>query len=709
MAESAFLKDLSYYQRNLDPIGQYIDQTAYYLSLSTNKPIDECKTFVINRIKSGKMKGIRNPVVRFFERGDNLDTAPAEMKLSEYIQTAVDQNLIMAPTATCYVHPDIERSLLVDFVDKNVKDRSVAKKISQKAEAEGDMILYINKHNEQANAKMYNNSLSGAFVAVASVFNNPSAHSSLTSITRTVSSLGNATNEKIISGNRHYHNPTVTLSNLISLCQITDLKVLDEAIQEYNLVYPTVEDVIQCVKYSSDFYWRDNKAFKPINDFVRKMSPIERAAVVYVSDLYHIRLLNPEFVRVFLTKLATKVQGVHFEDAVPKLYKFDEAIVNYAHQICLTEARGRGKDYAKMPYQDACTIYGTCLHIEKTIEEYRSFFNAFFLTRNMPCSSAYLPEMVRRSVVLSDTDSTMFSVDDYVKWYFDELKFTDEAFGIAGGVVFLATQCIAHSLAILSANAGMARDKIFTLSMKPEFIFPVFAQTSVSKHYYTFILGKEGSIYPKMKMEIKGVHLKSSAAPVELIKGAHLNMENLLYSVYEGRNFSIKDSIKRVAEIERRIKTSLLNGESTYYKRDSVKQPGAYSSPDPLKTPYVWHLFWREVFEPKYGRIEEPIYTTIKIPTVLVNKSSLQNWVGSIQDPALKARLDAWLRKTNKTKLPTIYISKDYVESHGIPIELVPVIDHKRIVLDLTNIEHIVLESQGYFHKPGFTMEEMGF
>ena len=40
MAESAFLKDLSYYQRNLDPIGQYIDQTAYYLSLSTDKPID---------------------------------------------------------------------------------------------------------------------------------------------------------------------------------------------------------------------------------------------------------------------------------------------------------------------------------------------------------------------------------------------------------------------------------------------------------------------------------------------------------------------------------------------------------------------------------------------------------------------------------------------------------------------------------------------
>ena len=709
MAESAFLKDLSYYQRNLDPIGQYIDQTAYYLSLSTNKPIDECKTFVINRIKSGKMKGIRNPVVRFFERGDNLDTAPAEMKLSEYIQTAVDQNLIMAPTATCYVHPDVERSLLVDFVDKNVKDRSVAKKISQKAEADGDMILYINKHNEQANAKMYNNSLSGAFVAAASVFNNPSAHSSLTSITRTVSSLGNATNEKIISGNRHYHNPTVTLSNLISICQVTDLIVLDEAIREYGLVYPSVEDIVKCVKYSSDLYWRDNNAFEPIYAFICKMRPIERAAVAYVSDLHHIRLFNPDFVRTFLTRLATKVTGQHYEDAVSKLYKFDEAIVNYAHQICLSEARGRGKDYAKMPYEDVCTIYGTCLHIEQTIESYRTFFNAFFLTRNMPCSSSYLPEMVRRSVVLSDTDSTMFSVDDYVKWYFDDLIFTDEAFGIAGGVVFLATQCIAHSLAILSANVGIARDKIFTLSMKPEFIFPVFAQTSVSMHYYTFILGKEGNIYPKMKMEIKGVHLKSSAAPVELIKDAHKNMENLLYSVYEGRNFSIAESIKRVAEIERKIKTSLLGGQSTYYKRDSVKQPGAYSSPDPLKTPYVWHLFWREVFEPKYGTIEEPIYTTIKIPTTLVNKSSLQNWLGSIQDAALRARLETWLRKTNKTKLPTIYISKDFVESNGIPTEIIRVIDHKRIVLDLTNIERIVLESQGYFHKPDFTMEEMGF
>ena len=713
MSESAFLNDLEYYQRRLDPINQYIDQMANYLAISSGKALDVCKEYIATKIRTRGFANIKNPVVRFFERQENLDTEVVELKLSDYIRTVREDNLILAPTATCYVPPSVEESLLVSFVSTNVKTRSVAKKISQKAEADGDMLLYLNKHNEQANAKMYNNALSGAFVAVASVFNNPSGHSTLTSITRTVSSMGNATNEKIISGNRHYHNPTVTLSNLISICTITDMEELELAITKFGLVYPSIYDVITCIKRSSDLYWRDKKAFVPIVDFIKTMTPLQRAAVVYVSDLYHIRQLNPGFVRTLLTKLSRKIVVEDFPGVdVPKaIYSVDEAVVNYAHQICLEEARGNGKDYAnKFSKQGAATVLATCNNILNTIDEYREFFRALFLTRNLPCSSAYLPEMVRRAVVLSDTDSTMFSVDEYVEWYFDDLIFTDEAFGVAGAVTFLATQCIAHALAIMSANVGVARDKIFTLSMKPEFVFPVFAQTSVSKHYYTFILAKEGSVYPKLKMEIKGVHLKSSASPQDLIKDAHENMRSSLMSIMNGERISLKDSISRVANIERKIKTSLLNGESKYFKRDSVKQPNAYKSPDPIKTPYLWHLFWKEVMQPKYGEIEEPIYTTIKIPTILQNKTAVIKWLDGIQDPEFKARLTTWLAKYGKLgKLPTVYISMNYAAAYGLPQEIVQIIDYKRIVLDLTNVERIVLESKGYFPKYKHTLEEVGF
>jgi hypothetical protein len=100
----------------------------------------------------------------------------------------------------------------------------------------------------------------------------------------------------------------------------------------------------------------------------------------------------------------------------------------------------------------------------------------------------------------------MFSTDEWVLWYFGKLDFSQRGFAISGAVMFLSTQCIAHCLAILSGNMGVAEENLYTLSMKPEFVFPVFVQSPVAKHYFTARLVEEGNVYPDIRMEIKGVH-----------------------------------------------------------------------------------------------------------------------------------------------------------------------------------------------------------
>lgn len=107
--------------------------------------------------------------------------------------------------------------------------------------------------------------------------------------------------------------------------------------------------------------------------------------------------------------------------------------------------------------------------------------------------------MVRRTVVTSDTDSTLFSTDEFVNWYFNDMIFTDESFALTSSVAFISTQCIAHSLAILSANMGVDESKLFTLSMKPEYSFPVFIPTSVAKHYFTTKTIQEGNVLKNLK------------------------------------------------------------------------------------------------------------------------------------------------------------------------------------------------------------------
>lgn len=708
MSNNIFLKPSDFYKRNIDPLGQYIQQTSFYLSKMLGEDQSLVKTKLISKIRTNGIPGMRDPVVEHYERDDNGDKWRTQTKLSKYISSVVKEGHILIPTFTVNLSSDVLQSPLSEFIDLNVKRRSINKKAALKAELEGDKTTFILKNNEQISNKNYNNSMSGGFASMGTILHNPTAHHTLTSIIRTVSSLGNSSNEKIISGNRHYYNAEVTLNNVISIASSIDKEKFKSIIDKYNLHYPTVDDVVICIKYSSDLYWNDNSSFKNIYEFICKLDEVERAAIVYISDLYHIRKFNENFVRSFLTRLSKKVKDVVVTNPLEVLKIIDDAIVNFAHQICLTEVTGIGKDYDKMSSSDINTLVATCLNIEKTIEDHKDFIDALFLTTNLPASTAFIPNMIRRAVVLSDTDSTMFSVDEYINWYFGKIIFTDEAFGLASSVMFIATQCIAHNLAMFSANMNVKKDKLYLLAMKPEFSFPIFAQTSAAKHYYTFINVREGNVFKEPKLEIKGVHLINSALPKTLKDRLKSKMDSILKTILDNRKIKLKDELTYVANIEREIKESLLNGNVEFFKQNKIKSPEAYARDEEM-SPYANHQLWIDVFQPKYGEIEAPPYIVIKIPTILDNKTAIKNWLGAIEDRELAERMEAWFIKKKKSALPTMYLSILYVKAFGIPKEIKSIINLKKIALDLTSGNRIVLESLGYFSKPEWLISELGY
>lgn len=708
MSEIKFLKPPEFYQRDIEPVSQYISQTSFYLSKMSGKPQEECKTKLVARLKDKQTNSFHDPVVHFMSRGDNKDTAHDTLKLTEYIRETIKSGEILAPTFTTYLNPKVERSLLVEFIDRNVKIRGKSKKEAFAAKAAGNQVLYLSKNNEQSNMKNYNNSMSGAFASDGSVLRNPTAHSTLTSITRTEGSLGNASNEKIIAGNRHYKDPNTTLNNVIYIASTIDRESIARIVSKYNLHIPTVQDVNDCIRYSSDLYWKDPYSYQRIDDFVRTLDDYERAAFVYIGDLYHIRKHNDQLVRDLLTRLARKITIGEIEDPIKTIHSHDEQIVNFAHQICSNEVKGIGKDYSKLNESSLKILALTCLNIQKVIEDYFDFFDALFLTKVIPASTAYIPNMVRRSVVLSDTDSTMFSVDEFVNWYFGEIVFTEEAFALASSVMFIATQCIAHCLAIFSANLNVERPKLFAIAMKPEFSFPVFAQTPVAKHYFTCIAVQEGNVFSDVEMEIKGVHLKNSAAPKELISAAHQKMKDILALIRSNQKINLSAEIKEVANIERMITQSLLSNELRFYKQSKIKDKQAYSL-GPERSPYLYHILWEDVFEPKYGKTDQVPYNVIKIPTIMENRSSYKAWLDGIQDREFAERMMKWSETYGKDKLPTIYISAQFVKSFGIPIELKSIINVKKIVLDLTIVNRMILETLGYCPKPEMLLGEMGY
>ena len=227
------------------------------------------------------------------------------------------------------------------------------------------------------------------------------------------SGSGNANNEKLLSGNRHYWKPDLVINNIISITQNTDYEKFQAVVNKYSLKLPTVQEVMDMVLYSTDLYWNNRPAEDNIRALVERLTPIQRAAFMYTGDLYHVAKLNNEFMRGFLGELSSLTVG-QTDNPIEKLQSYPEAYVLLGHQICSSEMRGKGKDYkAIKDSQELQTLVATTAHIHSTINKYADFIEVIFVSDNTPASVPYFPSSIRRAALTSDTDSTIFTVQEF--------------------------------------------------------------------------------------------------------------------------------------------------------------------------------------------------------------------------------------------------------------------------------------------------------
>jgi len=701
-----FFKPKEEYTSILNPINNYLDQITKYISVMENISLEEAK----EKSKMIFKDYFKDKNIKYFYRKENGDREVKEDSLLYYIMSTIKEKRILVPTFTTYISSNEKKSILSEFIFENVKKRSTAKKESQKAKAEGNIILAEAKNNEQNMMKIYNNSLSGAFAQEACILYNPTAHSTLTSITRTITSIANANNEKLIMGNRYYPRGIDVLNNIVYITTYLDINSIKNVIEKYKLYIPTVTETVEVLKYSSDLYFSDKNFYKEkIIPYLEKLSPYELAGICYIGDLYHLRKFNSYFIRNLLLQLIQKVEvEENIPNVVSKLKNFDEYIINFVHGIFFNTVKGYGKDYEKMKEAGfASSLYATALNIESIFNKYKDFFNAFFMQDILPGNSFRLTNMLRRTVVLSDTDSSCLSLDDYVKWWCnDEFIINDETIGLTSCLSFIASQVIIHILSIISSNMNISKENLNVLGLKNEFLWTMHMPAPVSKHYMAYTVQQEGNVFKEPSMEIKGVHLKNSAAPRHLIKDAEILVENIFKSLSNNTKVNLSEIIDKIKNIEKDIEKNILNGSTIYLKRSKIKSPESYALEDISKTPYSRHLFWQEVFAPKYGKIDEPPYDVVKIPTTIITSTLLKEWLNSINDIELKNRLLNWLEKNKKKDLPTIYINLDFVTAYGIPKEIIFIIDIKRIILDVTIQYRLILQSLGLLIDEDLTINE---
>lgn len=691
-----FFRDKSQYHNQLNPVLGYLEQLSSYIqnTRGVSKEVADEKARIILKTH------FKDKNVRYFERQENGDREVKDTTLLNYINSNIKEKNVLVPTFTSYMNANKKKSMLSEFIFVNVRRRSVAKKAGQKAKAEGNMELADAKNNEQNMMKIYNNSLSGAFAQAACILHNPTAHSTLTSITRTITSLSNASNEKLIAGNRFYPRGTDVINNVIYIATYADVKFIKSVIEQFNLHIPTIEETIGVLKYSSDLYFHDEKFYQTrIIPYLQKLSGYHLAAICYIGDLYHIRKFNDGFMRNVITEMITPVSVPDTDETICKdIHSINDNILNFVHHIFYTQAKGQGKDYDKMFKTGsglASSIYTTSKHVEDVLRKYKAFFNCFFMTDILPGNSFRLKHMRRRTVVLSDTDSTCFTLDEWIKWLYNgEFRVDDKSIATTGAVAFMAAQAIINQLAILSKGMNISDDHLNTLAMKNEYLWGIHSPCEISKHYFAYTIIQEGNVFKEADIEIKGVHLKNSAVPKFVIQDAKDLMKYILETIFENKKIKLHYVLEKIKTLEKDIKESVFKGEAIYLKKSKIKNKEAYAL-DEMKSPYQRHVLWQEVFAPKYGDIQDPPYDVIKIPTIVKGRAALSGWLEKIEDIELKERFNSWLIKYNKMDLPTIYLNETYIKSNGIPKEILNVIDIKRIILDVTMQHRIILETLG--------------
>ncbi len=698
-----FVLDKSEYKRDIDFLKNAVQDTALYLHTAFNKPLPECIDYVRRQLQPGGRFEFKDRKIVYLDKDENGDSEEKTTTVSRYFASVRKDNEILAPTGTTYYSPKVKRSKLSNYQGENVRLRGVAKKEMFKAENDGNDDLAAVKNGEQSNAKTANNSISGMHLSPSTPLFNPTAHSSLTSTCRITSGFGNANNEKFLSGNRHYYHHEIVLANITVLAYNTDLKALNEVIRKYDLKVPSVQDAIECIEYSTRLYWtyadfRANKHFKRIVNLLEHLSPLQRAAFVYVGDAYHLMRHNESFMRQFLTELSERIEDKSRAYTPEEAKQVPESYRNLAAQLCPSEMINVGHDYKKITPEGLQVFVPTSLNVMRVIDKYRDLIKAFWVTPNVPASVAFFPQSVRRSALVSDTDSTIFTVQDWVIWYCGKISFSLKAYQIAATMITLTSETITHVLAMMSANIGVEEDKLFLIAMKNEFKFDVLVPTRIGKHYYANNSCQEGTIFENWKMEIKGVGLKSSSAPVEINSDATNMMREIISDFInnEGSIYLYK-FLGHVAMVEQSILESLAKSETTYLRSGNLKDAASYGNEDPLKTPYAQHLMWNEVFGPKYGNMEEPPYPIYKVSIKAIKPRELQIWLASMADQELAARMKAYLKRTGKKGLGTINVPEQVLQSFGIPAEIAVGMNTRKITSDICRIYYLILETLGVY------------
>ena len=688
------------YTRDQDPVKKWVESQTRYICELYGYPKEYVEKWVKDSIRPDGVSPFYDRQVAYIHQ-----TSPGNRELKkgsfyQYQKIARNEGFVLSPSQTAYKDPVKNPALTAMFTDRNAKLRSVYKKTGQDAKVKGDKKKAGKFGILQQKKKEVNNSFSGANSSWYNALCNASGHQSLTSTCRSATSYANITAERFLAGNRMYVNEQVVLQELNNACLLADHDKIMGVVNHYNLVVPTAEDVFRCAERSFKKYFRSKRLEDEIKLFITTMDDASRAAFVYLGDLYHIDQLNPEFVDSMFKEMYQFAE--RDESPCEEFYtKANDDI--RALVFSILKDMTKGKLYIDKNGNDGLTdsekniVNNTIKAFFIFLKKYELMLEGMWRMNYLPSGMAYLRTMLREVILTSDTDSAIMTMQYWTKRITGSYNFNNESYLVSFNLVYFVSESVANSFGKMCANMGVPPQLIDQLGAKNEYAFPVYCLSEAMKHYYAEKALEEGRVLPEPELEKKGVGYISARHNKQIgIEHDEYIIKDIIANVKEKVYLTREEVLGRPMRIEKETRETIRSGGIVYQTSD-IKTAESYKRGVNDAT-FKQYLMWQEVFAPVYGVVDEPPFSTYKVPVVLNKKRHIQAWIDSIEDRAIAARAKKFFEDNNIEAMSSMLVPIQIAEMRGIPKEIVQAVDEKRAVSQIMGPFYLALGGLGFFH-----------
>lgn len=685
------------------------DQMSTLLKLKYPNASDErISSFLDKHIKDT----IQVPQVEILHHPSTGNTVRETIPLTAHLNRDVKQNIV-APSGSVYVLPTVKESFLKISLADKVAKRKEYKNVMLEAKEKGDRLKTDIYQYLQSSTKVFVNSAPGAMNSPFNILYDKPGFNSITSIARMSVKYGYGHTERVVEGNLYLP----TLDDAIMYCvrlHKSKPDTLVEVLTKYNLHIPTVKEVTDHLMDSLKYYTVEN-IYQKLFNFVATLPSDTHAFILYAGCLKTLSHHNDTFFRSFFREFFRTDLPIDSNAPVKDVFKTESdmlaMITSLNYDLLGVDEKGNRinlKDAVSTNSEGAFRVYAIAKHMETLIEQHADLLSTFFRLNSDLSRIQFHPNMVRKCVLVSDTDSVIFSTQSMVEWYSGKVDYTKSSYEINAFTVYVISRSLEHVFARLSTGFGMIGDDIKKISMKNEFLYPIMLRTTIKKHYAGIVQIQEGKILPKPVKDIKGVQFRDSKLSADTNKAAETFLLGMLQEVVDTGSISGKDYLTKVYRNERKVFDSLMSGSRDYLKTTPVKPPNEYKSDNPMQTDYFYYDFWTKVFVPRFDEMVIPnkCYT---LPLKSHGKV-LQDpeWLDSLQkfDPAIYQKLLTYIENAGNKAITRILLPPTM---STVPEIFRPLIDVRSVIFTNSKPFYLALESIGFtyiFGKDNFLISD---